>query len=122
MYKFYVKLAKIYSRILNRNILVQTQTHVEVSSQKISNIKETLDVLFITPSNNTELGGKSSAYKLITGLATNNLKIKVHPLNLNPTIIKSGLEINLSDLLTTKYRVIVMCARKLQLFVLIGIY
>ena len=116
LYKFYVKLAKIYSRILNRNPLVQTETHTEVSSQKISNIKETLDVLFITPSNNTELGGISSAYKLITGLATNNLKVKVHPLNFDPTINKPDLEINLSELLNTKYKVIVICGSEAATF------
>lgn len=116
LYKFYIKVANIYSRIVQKKTFVQPQANIDVPSQKIADIKESLDALFVTPSNNSELGGISSAYKLLRGLETNDLNVRIHPLNFDPTIAKSDLDIDFTELLKIKYKVIVICGSEAATF------
>ena len=116
LYSLYVRIANLYSKVVNKSKIHINSDKTDVPKNENEAIQD-FDVLFIVPSNKLEIGGITTAYDLANYLNEMSLSTKVHALNFDPSGKSSQISLNSNQLKKANYSSIVVCGSEAANFV-----
>jgi glycosyltransferase involved in cell wall biosynthesis len=116
LYSLYVRIANLYSKVVNKSKIHINSEKTDVAKNENEAIQD-FDVLFIVPSNKLEIGGITTAYDLANYLNEMSLSTKVHALNFDPSGKSSQISLNSNQLKKASYSSIVVCGSEAANFV-----
>lgn len=110
LHKIYIKFANFYFNFISIKEIHKEAATSEKFASKESEIElSNFDVLFIVPSDNEEIGGIASSYKLARNLRDFDLNVQVLPIKHDPTSVKSDINIDRYKINETNFDLIVIC-------------
>lgn len=108
LYGLYLKISKLYSKIKRTTNATEVTQNAESSSSEIG-LPQLFDLLFIVPSNKLEIGGIVSAHELVNFLNSMKISTKVLALNIDPSVERNEINIDINQIQNASYKVVVVC-------------
>ena len=116
LYSLYLRISKLYSKF---NRIVKTSDFTKIVESSFNQVvtPQVFDVLFIVPSNKLEIGGIVSAHDLANYLNSKTINTKVLALNVDPSVNRSEISINVTELQSANYKAVVVCGSEASNFI-----
>jgi len=116
LYSLYLRISKLYSKF-NRIVKNSEVIKIDESSFNQINSPQVFDVLFVVPSSKLEIGGIVSAHDLANYLNSKAINTKVLALNVDPSVNRSEISINVTELQNANYKAVVVCGSEASNFI-----